>query len=62
MPTGAVTFQNGDTVFGTANVDSTGTATYTIPWLDPGDYTLTASYGGDSTYPAATATFTFTMD
>jgi Bacterial Ig-like domain (group 3)/Beta-propeller repeat len=61
-PTGTVTFQNGSTVLGSANLDPTGTAIYSTSSLAPGTCTLTAGYSGDSTYAAASATATLTIN
>jgi hypothetical protein len=47
IPTGSVTFMDGDTILGTGAVDATGTATFTTTDLDVGDHSITAVYGGD---------------
>jgi uncharacterized repeat protein (TIGR03803 family) len=51
-PTGTVTFLDGTTVLGTGAL-SGGTATFTTGALAPGAHALSASYGGDATYPGA---------
>ena len=51
--TGTVTFQDGSTVLGTADVGSGGVATFDVTGLSPGDYSITATYNGDSTYEAS---------
>ncbi|HET6251032.1 MAG TPA: Ig-like domain repeat protein, partial [Tepidisphaeraceae bacterium] len=51
-PTGNVTFYSDGTAIGTAPVDADGTATLTGDSLDLGNHAITASYSGDSTYPA----------
>jgi hypothetical protein len=45
--TGTVTFYDGSTVLGTANVDSAGHATLSIQNLSIGTHSLTAAYSGD---------------
>lgn len=55
MPQGQVTFNSGSTVLGTATLDSSGVATL-VPNLTAGiNYTITASYGGDSTHSPSTS-------
>jgi hypothetical protein len=62
MPTGTVFFLNGGSAFAGFNLDANGTASYTMFGFPSGTYTLTAQYTGDSTYAAATATITFTVN
>ena len=62
MPTGQVVFFNGDSAFAVVNLDATGTATYSTSTAPPGTYTITAQYSGDSTYAAASATITATLN
>ena len=52
-PTGTVTFKDGSTVLGTANVDGTGQATFQTSGLAIGSHTLSASYAGDGNYNAS---------
>ncbi len=52
--TGTVTFFNGSTQLGTGTLAS-GVATYTAQSLPAGTDSLTAVYGGDSTYSASTS-------
>lgn len=47
-PTGTVTFEDGATVLGTASIDGTGNATFSIASLTAGAHALTAIYGGDA--------------
>jgi len=53
-PTGTVTFLNGTTSIGTGTL-SGGQATLTISTLAVGTNSITASYGGDSNFNAATS-------
>jgi len=53
--TGKVTFLDGSTTLGTANL-SGGTATFTIATLTAGGHSLTASYGGDANNAPSTST------
>jgi hypothetical protein len=48
-PTGTVTFMDGTTVLGTANVNAAGKAFFTITGLSRGTHIITAVYTG--TYP-----------
>ena len=63
-PTGTVSFMNGSATIGTAPMAGTaatstapasGTATYSTSSLLPGNYNLTAVYGGDSNYAGSTS-------
>lgn len=71
-PTGTVTFNDGTTQLGTgtlSNVSGSQEATFTTPALSPGDHSITAVYGGDTSNEGSTsdvltqtvtpATFTF---
>jgi hypothetical protein len=53
-PTGAVTFNDGTTVIGTATLNSSGVATL-IPNLAAGSYTIVAVYSGDSIHSPSTS-------
>ena len=55
-PTGTVTFLDGATQLGTANVNAGGVATYTTGMLALGAHTITASYGGSASYAGITST------
>jgi hypothetical protein len=63
-PTGLVTFSNGSTVLGTANLTNgsmsggttQATASFDGTQLAPGQYTVTASYAGDTNYTASNST------
>ncbi|SDE85456.1 beta strand repeat-containing protein [Terriglobus roseus] len=52
IPTGAVTFTDGSTTLGTANLDATGRATYSTAALTVGSHSVVASYAGASTSAA----------
>lgn len=54
-PTGVVTFKDGSTTLGTANVDSGGVAEWITGSLAPGAHTITASYAGDGSFNASTS-------
>ncbi|QEH37847.1 Copper resistance protein CopC [Aquisphaera giovannonii] len=53
VPTGTVTFADGETVLGTASLDATGTARFTTSALAAGGHAITASYGGNSSFIAS---------
>ena len=53
--TGSVTFLDGSTILGTGTINAAGVATFTTSALAIGSHSITASYGGDSTYNAATS-------
>jgi hypothetical protein len=53
--TGSVTFLDGGTVIGTGTINASGIASFTISTLASGSHSITASYGGDSGYSAATS-------
>jgi predicted thioesterase len=58
VPTGLVSFYNGTTLIGTANVNASGVATITTSTLPVGTDTITAKYPGDNTYAPASPTAT----
>jgi len=55
IPGGTVTFADGGSTVATAVADSGGHATAELDGLNVGDHEIVAVYGGDATYPAATA-------
>ncbi|MGH9060641.1 MAG: Ig-like domain-containing protein, partial [Acidimicrobiales bacterium] len=56
-PTGTINFQDGgNTTTCTAQPLSSGTATCVTSYGTPGNYTVTATYGGDATYAGSTGT------
>lgn len=50
VPTGTVTFSEGNTIITTATLDATGKAVIPLPVLAVGSHTITAAYSGDSSY------------
>ena len=50
IPTGTITFSDGTSALGSAILDNTGTATFTINTLTAGAHTIAASYGGDANF------------
>ena len=54
-PTGTITFMDGQTVLGTAAVNGMGSATFTVTTLTAGSHSITAIYGGNSTFAASTS-------
>ncbi|MGI8783778.1 MAG: Ig-like domain repeat protein [Acidobacteriota bacterium] len=55
FPTGAVTFKDGATILGTATLNPVGQASVVTTTLSVGAHTITAAYGGDSSYSASTS-------
>jgi hypothetical protein len=53
--TGTVTFLDGTTVLGTAALDGSGQATFTIATLGIGSHTISAVYGGEERFTASTS-------
>ena len=51
-PTGTVTFLDGATSLGTASLNGSGLATFTVSSLTVGSHTITANYSGDTNYGA----------
>jgi uncharacterized protein (DUF2141 family) len=62
VPTGSVTFKDGDTVLGSGTISTVQghqQATLTVPGLHAGDHALTATYSGDAAFaPSASSTYT----
>jgi hypothetical protein len=54
-PAGTVTFAEGSTVLGTATADADGNATLALSNLSVGFHVITATYGGNTIYPASTS-------
>jgi Bacterial Ig-like domain (group 3) len=55
VPTGTVTFLDGTTTLGTGTLNNTGKATLATSALTQGTHSITASYGGSSTFAASTS-------
>jgi uncharacterized repeat protein (TIGR01451 family) len=49
-PSGSVTFKNGGVTLGSGSLNASGNASFTVSNLTVGTHSITASYGGDSTY------------
>jgi uncharacterized protein (TIGR03118 family) len=61
-PTGTVTFMDGATVLGSADLDASGQAVFTTSALPPGDHAITAVYTGDADFdPASSVALTQTV-
>jgi hypothetical protein len=56
IPDGSVTLSEGALVLGTANLDGTGAAVFTLGSLGIGSHTLSATFAGNARYLASTAT------
>jgi len=54
-PTGTVTFRAGSTVLGAKSIDNTGIANIDICNLYPANYSITATYSGDSHFSGSTS-------
>jgi len=50
VPTGVVTFMDGVTTLGTANLNGSGVAVFSTSALAVGSHSITASYGGDTNF------------
>ena len=55
MPTGSVTFFEGNNTLGKSNVDNTGTAILSYSSLTAGTHSITAVYGGDLNFNGSTS-------
>lgn len=55
IPSGSVTFYDGTTALGAADLDGAGVATFATNTLALGGHSITASYGGDDTFNASTS-------
>jgi parallel beta-helix repeat protein len=53
--TGTVTFKEGATILGTANVGTNGLASFSIATLLTGTHSITSTYGGSSDYNGSTS-------
>jgi hypothetical protein len=55
VPTGTVTFKNGTATLGTGTLDGSGHATFTTSTLAVGSRSITAVYGGSSSFNGSTS-------
>jgi hypothetical protein len=55
VPTGTVTFMDGTSTLGTGTLNASGLATYNTSSLSTGPHSITAVYGGDSTFAGSTS-------
>ncbi|MFZ0774547.1 MAG: Ig-like domain-containing protein [Candidatus Sulfotelmatobacter sp.] len=63
VPSGTVTFKNGSTTLGTSTLDGTGTATFTTSTLTVAAHSITATYGGSSSFSTSvSSTLTQTVN
>jgi hypothetical protein len=62
MPTGSVSFFNGKTFLGTANLNADGTASFTTSSLSAGNHAITAVYSGDANYVSGLTPTALTVD
>lgn len=61
-PTGSVVFKEGATTLGTSPISGAGTATLDIATLPVGPHSITASYDGNTSWVASSATITQTVN
>jgi sugar lactone lactonase YvrE len=54
-PTGTISFYDGPALIGTGALDNTGNTSITLSSLAIGTHSITAAYGGDTSYPQATS-------
>ena len=54
-PTGTVTFLDGTATLGSAPVNGSGQAVFTVPTLSVGSHVITAQYGGDANFVSSTS-------
>ena len=55
IPSGTVSLHSGAILLGTANVNSSGIATYTTSSLSPGSHSITAVYSGNGDFATSTS-------
>lgn len=55
VPTGTITFLDGQTPFAATKVDPTGTSTWTATALTAGDHSFTAFYAGDANFTSTSS-------
>lgn len=54
-PLGSINFMDGETLLGTVNINSSGTASFSISILSAGSHTLTAVYSGNAVFATSTS-------
>jgi Bacterial Ig-like domain (group 3)/Lactonase, 7-bladed beta-propeller len=54
-PTGTVTFKDGGVTIGSVSLDNSGQANFSTSSLTAGSHSITAIYGGDTTYATSTS-------
>jgi len=54
-PSGTVTFEDGQRTLGTGTLNSSGQAMFTTSTLTVGSHSITASYGGDTSFKEGTS-------
>ncbi|HXB74864.1 MAG TPA: Ig-like domain-containing protein [Candidatus Acidoferrales bacterium] len=55
VPTGTVTFKNGNTTLGTGSLNGSGAATFTTSTLNVASHSITAVYGGSTSFNTSTS-------
>lgn len=55
VPTGTVTFKDGSATLGSGNLSGSGVATFSTSTLSVATHSITAVYGGDTTYNTSTS-------
>ena len=55
VPTGTVTFKNGGSTLGTGTLNGSGIATFTTSTLSVGSHSITAVYGGSTSFNTSTS-------
>jgi hypothetical protein len=55
IPTGTVTFTNNGSTVGTGSLKGNGQATFTTSTLSSGSHSITAVYGGNSSFSGSTS-------
>jgi hypothetical protein len=61
IPTGMVTFQEGSTILAQVPLNGSGTTSFQISTLTPGDHTITAVYASDTVFAASSGNMVQTV-
>jgi hypothetical protein len=56
IPTGSVTFKDGNTSLGTGTLDATGTASFSTTTLAAGSHAISGAYAATTNFAASTST------